>query len=234
MAIERPDAEAIWRQAWYQCVDVGALELPAQAQVEHAWASSGAGPRGRQHTAGPVQFQPGLSLAEFVAIRHRGQMLSRRVSGALAAGISLSGMCWPATLAFPPRRPCVLPVPCLPAPDDTDQRYAVRRYEASAAHLVRGVVPFELNQDEPVGIGTQAPPGRALPHGLAHLLPHRHGPTGLSAPELFGQFKTASAVVADDAFASPASDATADSEIEQTREPYGSPATKSPARTPKI
>lgn len=59
------------------------------------------------------------------------------------------------------------------------------------------------------------------------------GPTGLDAPDLFGQFKAAGAAIADDVFAPPAPDATADSQIAQTREPYGSQATSSPARTPK-
>lgn len=117
----------------------------------------------------PVQFQARLSKVEFVAQYgteakcYRAAYRSRWPQGFRCPSVP----CKSYALTLPPRRPGVLPVPQLPASDDTDQRYGLGGHEVAADDVVRGAVSAHFDQDELVGAGTQASSGCALSHCLA-------------------------------------------------------------------
>ena len=110
-----------------------------------------------------VQFQPGLSMAEFMD----------RYGTEDKCEAALIAARWPQGFACPAcgcgraarvraRRAAVLAVRRLPPPVQRHQRHDLRGHQAAADALVPGHAPAHPVQEQRLGARAQAPPGRLL------------------------------------------------------------------------
>jgi hypothetical protein len=119
-------------------------------------------------TMNRVQFQPGLSMPEFL----------ERYGTEAKCQAALQAARWPDGFACPdcgapgayplrPRRSALLAVPRLPAPVQPDQRHHLRLQQAAPVALVPGHAAPHPIQEQRLGARAHAPARRELPHRLA-------------------------------------------------------------------
>ena len=111
-----------------------------------------------------VQFQPGLSMPEFLErYGTEEQCEAALVAARWPVGLRVPG-CGVAQRArrFGARAGCTGSAR-LPAPVQRDQRHDLRGHQAAADALVPGHAPADPGQEQRLGAGTHAPAGRVLP-----------------------------------------------------------------------
>lgn len=119
---------------------------------------------GRRSCAVPAGF---VDERVHAALRDGSRVLSRAVPMALARGLPLPLLWRASPLALRAWVAGVLPVSCLSASDPPDRGHAVCQQQAAAAHLDAGDALVDLDQDQPGGVGADAPPGGELQDRLA-------------------------------------------------------------------
>ena len=119
-------------------------------------------------TMNRVQFQPGLSMAEFMdRYGSDDKCEAALIDSRWPAGLCLPGLRLRAEQLVSARGPAVLPVHRLPPPVQRHQRHDLRGDQAGAVALVPGHAPADPVQEQRLGARTHAPPGRLLQDRLA-------------------------------------------------------------------
>jgi hypothetical protein len=115
-----------------------------------------------------IQFQPGLSMAQFMAqYGTEEQCRSALLQGTLAERIRMSEVPVRPAQQLPARGAPVLPVLPLPASDDAHRRHHLPGHEAAAHALVCRPAPAHPGEEQRLCAGAAAPSWGVLPHRLA-------------------------------------------------------------------
>ena len=119
-------------------------------------------------TMNRVQFQPGLSMAEFMdRYGSDDKCEAALIDVALAAGFACPACGCGRAARVRARRAALLPVRRLPPPVQRHQRHDLRGHQAGAVALVPGHAPADPVQEQRRGARTHAPPGGLLQDRLA-------------------------------------------------------------------